>query len=41
MQGLTNAGAESFKAKLKSFRAIFRVVDDVKFYLLRGTKLYA
>ena len=41
IQGLTNAGAESFKAKLEFFRATFRIVDDVKFYSLRVTKLYA
>ena len=38
---LTNASAESFNAKLKSFRATFRGVDDVKFYLYRVIKLYA
>lgn len=38
---LTNASAESFNAKLKSFRATFRGVDDVKFYLYRVMKLYA
>lgn len=38
---LTNAAAESFNAKLKSFRATFRGVDDVRFYLYRVTKLYA
>ena len=41
IQGLTNAGAESFNAKLEFFRATFRIVDDVKFYSLRVTKLYA
>lgn len=38
---LTNASAESFNAKLKSFRATFRGVDDVRFYLFRVSKLYA
>lgn len=37
---LTNASAESFNAKLKSFRATFRGVDDVKFYLYRVAMLY-
>ncbi len=32
---LTNAAAESFNAKLKSFRSTFRGVDDVRFYLYR------
>ena len=40
MQGLTNTGIESFK-KLKSFRATFRGVYDIKSYLFRVTKLYA
>ena len=34
----TNAAAESFNAKIKEFRALFR---DVKFFLCRLTKLYA
>jgi len=38
---LTNAAAESFNTKLKSFRAIFRGVDDVRFYLYRVMMLYA
>ena len=38
---LTNAAAESFNAKLKSFRATFRGVDDVRFYLYRVMMLYA
>lgn len=38
---LTNASAESFNAKLKAFRATFRGVDDVKFYLYRVSMLYA
>lgn len=37
----TNASAESFNAKLKEFRAQFRGVTDVKFFLFRLTKIYA
>ncbi len=37
----TNASAESFNAKIKEFRASFRGVRDVKFFLYRLTKLYA
>ena len=37
----TNAAAESFNAKIKEFRALFRGVRDVKFFLYRLTKLYA
>lgn len=37
----TNAAAESFNAKIKEFRAMFRGVRDVKFFLFRLTKLYA
>ena len=37
----TNAAAESFNAKIKEFRAQFRGVRDVKFFLYRLTKLYA
>lgn len=37
----TNASAESFNAKIKEFRALFRGVRDVKFFLYRLTKLYA
>ncbi|MEJ5054168.1 transposase, partial [Sphingobacterium sp. MYb382] len=37
----TNAAAESFNAKLKAFRAIFRGVRDTKFFLYRVMKLYA
>lgn len=36
----TNAGAESFNAKLKGFRALLRGVRDVKFFLFRVGKLY-
>lgn len=37
----TNASAESFNAKIKAFRASFRGVRDVKFFLYRLTKIYA
>jgi len=37
----TNASAESFNAKIKEFRAQFRGVKDVKFFLYRLTKIYA
>lgn len=37
----TNASAESFNAKIKAFRAGFRGVSDVKFFLYRLTKIYA
>ncbi len=37
----TNASAESFNAKLKAFRAQFRGVRDVKFFLFRVAKIYA
>ncbi|PIZ00477.1 hypothetical protein COY62_02315, partial [bacterium (Candidatus Howlettbacteria) CG_4_10_14_0_8_um_filter_40_9] len=36
----TNAGAESFNAKLKGFRALVRGVRDKKFFLFRVAKLY-
>lgn len=36
----TNASAESFNAKIKSFRAKFRGVRDTNFFLYRLTKLY-
>ncbi|WP_073399023.1 transposase [Bacteroides luti] len=36
-----NAAAESFNAKLKAFRASFRGVSDMKFFLYRVTKIYA
>ena len=36
----TNAGAESFNAKLKNFRALVRGVRDKKFFLFRVAKLY-
>ena len=37
----TNASAESFNAKIKSFRATLRGVVDVGFFLFRLTKIYA
>lgn len=37
----TNASAESFNAKIKAFRAGFRGVTDVKFFLYRLSKIYA
>jgi len=37
----TNASAESFNAKIKAFRAQFRGVKNVEFFLYRLTQLYA
>ena len=37
----TNANAESFNSKIKSFRANLRGVTDVKFFLFRLQKLFA
>ena len=37
----TNASAESFNAKIKSFRANLRGVRDISFFLYRLTKIYA
>lgn len=37
----TNASAESFNAKIKAFRASFRGVTDVSFFLFRLSKVYA
>ena len=37
----TNASAESFNAKIKSFRASFRGVRDIRFFLFRLSKIYA
>lgn len=37
----TNASAESFNAKIKAFRAQFRGVRNVDFFLFRLTKLFA
>lgn len=39
--GHTNAGAESFNAKLKGFRALVRGVRDIPFFLFRLTTFYA
>ncbi|MGL5895142.1 MAG: ISAon1 family transposase, partial [Bacteroidales bacterium] len=33
--------AESFNAKIKAFRADFRGVRDIKFFLFRLCKIYA
>ena len=38
---LTNASAESFNAKVKAFRAQFRGVGDIKFFMFRLAKQYA
>lgn len=37
----TNASAESFNAKIKAFRAQFRGVRNIEFFLYRLTQLYA
>jgi len=37
----TNASAESFNAKIKAFRASFRGVRNVRFFLFRLAKIYA
>lgn len=37
----TNASAESFNAKIKAFRAQFRGVKNVSFFLFRLAKIYA
>lgn len=37
----TNASAESFNAKIKTFRAAFRGVRDISFFLFRVAKIYA
>ncbi|SCC63645.1 Transposase, partial [Chitinophaga costaii] len=37
----TNAAAESFNAKVKSFRNALRGVRDVEFFLFRLAKIYA
>jgi len=37
----TNASAESFNAKIKRFRAEFRGVKDLEFFLFRLTKIFA
>ena len=40
-QRSTNAAAESFNAKIKAFRAQFREVRNVSFFLYRLSKVYA
>lgn len=37
----TNASSESFNAKIKAFKSIFRDVRDTTFFLYRVMKLYA
>ena len=37
----TNASAESFNAKIKAFRAQFRGVRNIEFFLFRLTNIYA
>jgi len=37
----TNASAESFNAKIKAFRAQFRGVRNIEFFLFRLSKIYA
>lgn len=37
----TNASAESFNAKIKDFRRVFRGVRDIKFFLFRVSKIFA
>jgi transposase len=37
----TNAASESFNAKIKAFRRVFRGVKDKAFFLFRLCKLYA
>ncbi|WP_236536095.1 transposase [Tenacibaculum maritimum] len=37
----TNASAESFNAKVKAFRAQFREVRNVEFFLYRLTQIFA
>ncbi|NQX86171.1 MAG: transposase [Flavobacteriaceae bacterium] len=37
----TNASAESFNAKVKAFRAQFRGVRNVEFFLFRLTQIFA
>lgn len=38
---LTNASAESFNAKIKAFRTLFRGVGDIKFFMYRMATLYS
>ena len=37
----TNAASESFNAKIKNFRSLFRGVKDRAFFLFRLSKIYA
>ena len=37
----TNASAESFNAKVKAFRAQFRGVRDISFFIFRLAKIFA
>ncbi|CAL2088084.1 hypothetical protein T190607A02C_20590 [Tenacibaculum sp. 190524A02b] len=37
----TNAAAESFNAKIKAFRAQFRGVRSIEFFLYRLTQIFA
>lgn len=37
----TNASAESFNAKIKAFRAQFRGVRNIDFFLFRWSNLFA
>ncbi|MEP1086571.1 transposase, partial [Algoriphagus sp.] len=37
----TNASAESFNAKIKAFRAQFRGVTNIEFFLFRLSNIYA
>lgn len=37
----SNASAESFNAKIKSFRAALKGIIDEKFFLYRLSKIYA
>ena len=40
MNRSTNASAESFNAKIKSFRTSLRGVNDMKFFLFRVAKIW-
>jgi hypothetical protein len=37
----TNASAESFNAKIKAFRAQFRDVNNIPYFLFRLSKIFA
>jgi len=41
MNRSTNATAESFIAKIKAFRAQFRGVKNIEFFLYRLTNIFA